>query len=374
MLQISINDKNLMGTTNNNTSLFLRDKPVFGIDIGHDSVKVMQVDPATLRSPKGAKLIGYGSTNFDASAIKNGVIEKPEVIAEAVQKLFTSGLIGDITTNRVVVSIPAYRTYSQPLQLPSAKPKELKESIELEMQQSIPVPLEELYTDHTVTSRTNDLTNVYSVAAPKNIVDSYVALMHILGLEPTLVETTMGSATRLFNREAHAELVSVVIDFGSESSDISIFDSTILVTGTVTSGGNTFTKLIQDKLSVTEAEATIIKTKYGLNLSKKQKQIKEALEPKLHDIVREIQRMSRYYEERFGHEKPLSQVITIGGGANMPGLSDYLVSELRIPVRTYDPWNRLNYAGLEAPAVAERSTYTTVTGLSLCNPKEVFSL
>jgi type IV pilus assembly protein PilM len=361
-----------MGTIQNNTSLFLRDKPVFGLDIGHDSVKVMQVDHTSLQNHKGAKLIGYGSAGFASQAIENGIIVKPEIIATAINKLFKSDLIGDITTRRVALTLPAYRTYSRPIQLPTAKPNELNESIELEIQQYIPVPLEELYTDYIVTSQTREVTNIHAVAVPKTIVDSYIQLMHILGLEPILVETTMSSAARLFSKESHSDLVSVIIDFGSESSDISIFDDTILVTGTVGSGGNIFTTLIQEKLGVTEAEATIIKTKYGLNLSKKQAQIKDALEPKLHDIVKEIQRMTRYYEERFGNEKPIGQIITIGGGANMPGLSDYLVSELRMPVRTYDPWNRLNYPGLQPPQPGQRSTYTTVTGLSLCDPREVF--
>ena len=360
--------------TKNNTNLFFRDKPVFGLDIGHDSIKVMQVDHTTLSSPNGARLVGYGAITFDSSAIKNGIIEKPEIIATAIMNLFKTQLIGDITTRRVVVSIPSYRTYSRPLQLPMIKPKELKESVELEMQQYIPVPLEELYTDFTVTSKTPEELNIHAVAAPKTIVDSYTLLMSILGLEPMLIETSMNSATRLFSKDSNSDLVSVIIDFGSESSDISIFDNSILVTGIVGSGGKTFTNLIHKKLDVTEAEADMIKTKYGLNLSKKQKQIHEALEPKLHDIVREIQRMSRYYEERFGINKPISQVITIGGGANMPGLSDYLVSELRMPVRTYDPWNRLSYDGLQPPSQAERSTYTTVAGLSLCNPQEVFRI
>lgn len=361
-----------MGTIKNNSNLFLRDKPLFGLDLGHGSAKVMQVDPTSIRHPKGAKLIGYGTAPFEPTAIVNGVVEKPAVVAEALYKLFASNLIGDITTSRVAIALPSYRTYSQPLQLPSTKAKELKESVDAEMQQYIPVSLDELYTDYSVTSRTKEFTNIHTVAAPRHIVDSYVDLAYILGLEPILVETTMNAASRLFQHDTHSDLASVIIDFGAESSDISIFDNAVLVTGTVSSGGNTFTEIIKDKLNVSTAEATLIKTKYGLNLSKKQKEIKEALEPKLHEIVREIQRMTRYYEERFGHEKPLSQVITIGGGANMPGLSDYLVSELRMPVRTYDPWNRLNYAGLAAPTDTERATYTTVAGLSLCNPKEVF--
>lgn len=356
-----------------NTPLFLGDKPLFGLDIGHGSLKVMQVDQKSRNSDKGAHLVGYGSIEFDPAAIQKGIVEKPDVVAAAVLKLFKHHLTGDITTRRVAVTLPAYRTYSRSIQMPRLSSKEANESVMLEMEQYIPVPIDELYVDYTIVNQTSELMNVFAVAVPRNIVDSYITLMQILGLEPVLVETTMGAAVRLFSTDRHSDLVSVIIDFGSESSDVSIFDASILVTGTVGSGGNTFTQRIKEKLNVTDAEAHLIKTKYGLNLSKKQDQIKQALEPELNTIVKEIKRMSRYYEERFGTTKPISQVITIGGGSNMPGLTDYLVNALRMPVRTYDPWHRLHHNSLQPPSHAERSMYSTVTGLCLCNPSEVFS-
>lgn len=361
-----------MGSSSN-TALFYRDKPLFGLDIGHGSIKVMQVDHTTLNSSKGARLVGYGTTTLDPSAFKRGVIDKPEVVAKAVLDMFKNKLIGDITTRRVALSLPTYRIYSRAISLPPVSSKELKDLLLLEMEQYIPVPLDTLYVDWEITSQTKDSMNVYAVAVPRDIIDSYMLLMEILGLEPIFIETTMDSATRLFNIDKHSDLVSVLIDFGSDSSDISIFDKSILVTGTVANGGHNFTNLIKDKLGVTEKEAELIKSKYGLNVSKKQKDIQTALEPALNDIVKEIKRMSRYYQERFEGGSPISQIITIGGGANMPGLSDYLVSTLRMPVRTYDPWQRLNYQGLQPPSQTQRSIFTTVTGLSLSDPRRVFA-
>jgi type IV pilus assembly protein PilM len=355
------------------TQVYLyKDKPLFGLDIGHGSIKVMQIDPKTRGNSKGTRLIGYGSINFDPNAIQKGVIDKPDIIAAAVLKLFKHHLTGDITSRRVAVTLPSYRTYSRSIQMPKLGRKEAHESVMLEMEQYIPIPIDELYIDYTVVDQTPELMNVFAIAVPKVVVDSYVTLMQILGLEPVFIETTLGAAVRLFSTDKHSDLVSVIIDFGAESSDISIFDASILVTGTVGSGGNTFTERIKEKLSVSDAEAHLIKSKYGLNLSKKQEQIRQALEPELNVIVKEIKRMSRYYEERFGTTRPIGQVITIGGGSNMPGLTDYLVNALRMPVRTYDPWHRLQSNTLQPPSHAERSMYSTVTGLSLCDPKEVF--
>src|SRR5690606_38536424 len=98
-------------------------------------------------------------------------------------------------------------------------------------------------------------------------------------------------------------------------------------------GGDSFTQLIAKQLQASPAEAYIIKSKYGLGVSKKQKEITAALTPTLEELIKEIRRMIRYYEERSGTQKKIDQIVTMGGGANMPGLSDYMTSRLRLPVR-----------------------------------------
>ncbi|HVS58660.1 MAG TPA: type IV pilus assembly protein PilM [Candidatus Saccharimonadales bacterium] len=321
---------------------------------------------------KSPHIIGYGTASFDKSAIDDGVIVNPEAIAESALKLFKGQLIGDISTARTAMTIPSYRSYTRAIQLPALGAKELQEAVELEAEQYIPVPLEELYLDYVTINQTKDQTNLFAVAVPRKIVDSYVTLSRMLGLETVVIETTLSSAARLFALDTQSNIPSVIIDFGSLSADISIFDKTILVTGTVQGGGEVFTNSIRDKLGVTQEEAGLIKTKYGLGLSKKQREITEALDPVLAQIIKEIRRMIRYYEDRYGTERPIGQVVTLGGGANMPGLSEYLTNNLRIPVRSFDPWQYFSYSGLQPPTAADKSMYATVAGLSLINPKEVF--
>ena len=82
--------------------------------------------------------------------------------------------------------------------------------------------------------------------------------------------------------------------------------------------------------------------------------------------------MIRYYEERYGSDRPIGQVIVLGGGANMPGLSEYLTETLRLAVRHSDPWQYLDHKALQPPSAADKPMYATVAGLSLTNPLEVF--
>jgi Tfp pilus assembly PilM family ATPase len=93
----------------------------------------------------------------------------------------------------------------------------------------------------------------------------------------------------------------------------------------------------------------------------------------LEQIVKEIRRMLRYYEERYGSERPVKQIITLGGGANIPGLSGYFTQALRMAVRHTDPWQYFDYKGLKPPETADRPMFATVAGLSMVYPKETFA-
>lgn len=356
------------------TPNFYHDKPLFGLEIGHGSLKVMQVStlPHGDTRQTSPRLVGYGAVTFDTASQKDGVIIQPEIVAKAALELFRGHLVGDITTKRVAIAIPAYRTFTRSLRLPKLNPKQLDEAVELEAEQYIPLPLEELYLDYEVVGEIDGETELFAVASPRNIVDSYLDLARVLGLEAVLIEPTLGSLGRLFSLDSQSDIPAIIINLGSVSSDISIFDRQMVVTGTVQGGGEDFTRSIQDKLGVSFKEAAVIKTRYGLSVSKKQTEVKAALEPILKEIVKEIRRMVRYYTERYGSKRPIEQVITMGGGANMPGLDEYLTEALHLAVRHSDPWQYLDSRGLQPPHASDRPMYSTAAGLSLAQPSEVF--
>ncbi len=350
------------------SSIFYRDKSVFGFDIGYNSVKVMQIDT----SSKIHRVVGYGYASFDDKAVKNGVIVDPEAIAKEVLPLFTRHMIGSIDTRRVVSALPVSKTFNRVLSLPKLPVEDLEDAIKAEAEQYIPVSADKLYIDYEIiptSDKEND--DILIVAAPKNVVDSYLVLFELLGLEVALFETSIAAATRLVMHAEQTDLPTLIIDFGSISTDLSIFDTTLRVTGTISQGGDTISKAIADELKVTLKQAQVIKTKHGLGPGKRQAQIKKALDPLLTEMVGEIKKMVRFYQDRSGVEKKLEQVIILGGGANLPGLADYLTDKIRIPTRTCNPWLNLEFGDLQPPHQLEKTLYATSAGLSLVDPKDI---
>lgn len=344
------------------------DKPLFGLDIGHGIIRVLQLQP----NKQKPKIIGYGEITFDPAAVENGVITKPEELAKAVQKLFKHSLVGDITTNRVAIDLPIALAFTRSLELPTLSEKELAQAINNEVEQFIPAVAEDLYIDYSSIKTGKEKWATFIVAMPRRIVDSYIVLCRLLGLEVVVAQTSSGADANLFSRDSQSDLPSVLVNFGSESADITVFDHNPIVSGTVACGGEEITSLISEALGVTKREAIIIKSKYGLGYSKKQKQIEKALEPNLGILIKEIQRSIRYYEERSKSKRKIAQIVIMGGGANMPGLADYLTNSLRMPVRAFDPTNFIDFGHLQPISIGDRMSYVTAAGLSLITPSEAF--
>lgn len=356
-------------TQSNKNTLFFEDKPLFGLDIGHGNVRVLQLDPGKGRP----HMVGYGETAFDSDAIKDGVIVKPEVIAKAVQEMFKHHLVGDITTNRVAVSVPIAHAFTRAMEVPNLSDKELAEAVQNEAEQYIPAATEDLYIDYTRVTTDGDRTSVFIVGMPRHIVDSYVTLTRLLGLEVVVAQTSIGAGAQLFSKDPQSDIPTVLVDFGSDSADITVFDQGPVVSGTVACGGDQLTLAIAKGLDVTEKEALLIKTKYGLNLSKKQTQIEHALEPMLGLLVKEIRRTIRYFEEHASGKQTISQIVIAGGGANMPGIAEYLTRTLRLAVRSFDPTFYLDFEHLQPFGITERMSYVTAVGLAMIDPKEIFA-
>lgn len=351
-------------------AIFYKDKPVFGFDIGRSSIKIMQID----QSAKTSRVIGYGTASFDSGAInEHGVVTDPEAIIKTAHDLMTKDMVGSITTNRVAISLPNANSFSRVLTLPKMDEKDLKAAVSSEVDQSIPLPSEDLYYDYSVAQTLPDgMREVQVVATPKVIVDSYMGVFEALGLEIALIESNISAMTRVvIHSEAH-EVSTLIVDIGSTACDISIYDgSAIRATGTVDCSSEKLTQNIADALGVSIQQAHSIKTRYGLEVSKKQDQIVKAAEQELNKLINEIRKVMRYFTDRTSGSGPIGQIIILGGGANLPGLASYITNRTRVATRLCAPWNNLTFGKLQPPHELETTLYTTASGLGLVTTEEL---
>lgn len=355
-----------------NTPLFYHKKPLFGLDIGSQAVKIMELEA----KGKHATVKAYGSIDTDEKIMKDGVVSNVPAAAKLIDELLDKNIIGQLDTNRVVMSIPVSRVYTRVVTLPTMSKKELTNAVQLEVEQSVPVPTKNLYYDFEVMDTGDPASSlVRMVAVPRAIVDSYAAVCDLLKLDLALIQTNIRADAQLCLLYEDLEDTNpyVILDFGGNTIDIGILDNTLRVTGSVDEGGNSLTAAIAKKLKISPSKAHTIKVSQGISAGAHQKNVKEAVDPILEKVVKEIERMVRFYSERIKPDSEISQILIVGGGANMPGLGDYLTDATRIPTRVSSPWSdHITFGKLEPPEMADLPRFLTCAGSAMAADDEVF--
>ncbi len=361
--------------------LIYRKRPLFGLDIGSHSAKFVQLK----KTGGHVRVAGYGYASYAADAIVEGIISDPEPIATAIKEALRHPQVGIISSRRAVVSIPNSKLFTRTLELPAMDQADLLQAVNFEAEQYVPVPLNDLYIDYEVLGRSKndkgeDHIEVLMVAAPRAVVDSYMKLFGLVGLELDAIEGSLRAIMRSMRPLAPATRPTLVVDIGSTSTDLALYDPAPRVTGTFDIGGDHLTKTLVKALDVKADQALEIKHKFGINSSDMQAKVFKALAPQLEIIANEIKKALKFYHERgkvtAANDKtsakdkkaPALQTETLvltGGTANMPGLADYLNQQAKVPVVVGDPWMDLTFGPLAEPEDAETIAYATAIGLAL---------
>ena len=315
---------------------------------------------------------GYGSVELDPAKMADDLSQSAEYLQSRLYELLNDNIIGKLTSNRAILGIPTARTFSRTFSLPADKKANLKDAVNLEVEQYIPMPLDALYVDHQIIKQTKEELTVLMCAAPKRTVDPLLTIAQQCGMEVAMIEPNMNAVARLLEHTEEGNLPTVIVDIGPATADIAILDSAIRVTGGLNIGGNTFTLDIAKKMNIPLETAHQLKVLNGLSAGPRQAKITASLRPSLLRIAGEIKKVIRYYTDRFPNEEKIEQVIIVGSGSNVPGLGEFFTNELVMAARVAIPWQTVNFGSLTPPSKQLRPRFMTAAGLALVPPEEIW--
>ena len=348
-------------------SFFYKNKPVIGFEVSKTSMKIMSVDTSKML------VHGYGSVELDPEKVNDDLSLSSEYLQSRLYELLDKKIVGKLDSNRAVLGIPTAKTFSRTFALPIDKKSSLKDAVNLEVEQYIPMPLEALYVDHQIIKQTKDELTALMCAAPKQMIDPLLEIARNCGLEIAMIEPNMNAVARLLEHTEEGNLPTVIVDIGPATADIAILDSAIRVTGGLNVGGNTLTLDIAKKMNIPLETAHQLKVLNGLNAGPRQAKITSSLRPSLIRISNEVKKVIRYYTDRFPNEPKIEQILIVGSGSNVPGLGEFFTNELIMPARIAVPWQTLNFGELAPPAKQLRPRFMTSAGLALIDPEEIWS-
>jgi uncharacterized ubiquitin-like protein YukD/uncharacterized membrane protein YgcG len=155
----------------------------------------------------------------------------------------------------------------------------------------------------------------------------------------------------------------VILDIGTQASDVIFADHSRCWIRTFPLGGTHFTEALKDAFQITYSKADRLKADSAT--STHARQMMQAMRPVFGDLVQEVQRSIGHYQMNH-QENPLATVLAVGSTFRIPGLRKFLGQQLNVDINRMDEFKRIRVEGREAADFAANSiNFVTAYGLAL---------
>ena len=342
-----------------------RKKPtLLGIDISSTSVKLVELS----KSDSGYSVESLAVEPLPANAVTEKNIQDIEAVGDTLARaLKKSGTKCKLAALAVPGSSVITKIITMPADLSDS---EMEAQIELEADQYIPYPLEEINLDFEVlgpTEKNPDTVDVLLAASRSENVEMRTAVAEIAGLTAKIVDVeayTIEKASTFLapkstipvdDDEQAAPFVIAVLDVGATMTSLNVMENGELIyTREQAFGGKQLTEEIMRRYGLAYEEAGRLKKVGGLP----DNYIPEVLEPFKENMAQQVSRFLQFFYTAGQHES-VDMIALAGGCASIPGIDELISSQLGIETIISNPFadmklsSRVNSQALsnDAPAL-----------------------
>lgn len=336
--------------------MFLTPKkpPLIGLDISSTSVKLLELS-------KKAQEYKVESIAVEPLA-SNSVVEKNiveiESVAESIKKAFQKS---KSKTKQVAVAVSGSSVITKKITMPSSLTEdEMEGQIELEADQYIPYPLEEVNLDFQIIGESEhnpDTVDVLLSACRTENIESRIAAIELAGLtakivdiEAYTIETAFASLAPNLPDEGMDKIVAV-IDIGATMTSLNVIKNHELIyTREQNFGGKQLTEEIMRRYGLSYEEAGLAKRQGGLPDNYEP----EVLEPFKDTTAQQVSRFLQFYYSADGNANPIDHLLLAGGSANLEGICQITEEQISVPTTLANPFDsmqvqsKINKANLDS--------------------------
>jgi type IV pilus assembly protein PilM len=321
---------------------------LIGLDIGSHSIKLVEID----QGKKGLVLKNVGVIGLPPDAIVEGSIKEMELVASAIRTLFKNLRLKNKT---VSTSISGYSVIVKKISLTRRDESELERTIQDEAEQYIPFDINDVNLDYDILEpqgqeakaeesseesekEGSGMMDVMLVAAKRDIVDDYVSLLQLAGLNPAVLDVDAFAMQNAFEISAEEpEGCYALVNVGAEELGINaVKNGASMFTRDSSFGGAQISEAIMSALNVDWDEAEKIKLG-GTKLEKEQGVLEEIFTSTVSSWVQEIKRALDFLATTYP-EETIEKILVSGGSCRIPGFQKYLELETEIPVTELNPF------------------------------------
>lgn len=335
----------------------------FGLDISDESLKFAEI----IRAKDGLRIGRHGERAIPAGVIESGQIKDPKRLKEILLSLKK-----DLNLKSVHVSLPEEQVYLFELRLEKEGLKNVRESIELALEEHIPIPAEDAIFDYELINQDDNFLELEVAAIPVNVIKSYLAVFQDSVISVQSSELEAQAIARAVVKKGDLETY-MIVDFGQTRTGIFIVSRGVVVsTFTLDVGGMALATMIEKSLNVTLEEAQKMKVEFGLerNVSKNKELfpvILNTVSVLRDEIAKHFLYWHTHKDENNKNRPPIKKIILCGGDSNLIGLSEYISVSIKTPVELANVWVNIMDTAKHIPEMifSKSLAFAAVFGLAL---------
>jgi len=342
-------------------------RPLLGLDITTSSVKLIELSMAGGQF----RVESYAAEPTPHNAINEKAIVDAEAVGEAIRRAVKRS---GAKSREAAVAISGDAAITKVIQMPkSLSEADLEGQVELQADQYIPFPMEEVSYDFQrvgPSEKDPEMVDVLLVATRTENVEQRQAAVLAAGLLAKIVDVeafALENACKLLTHQmpdGGIDRTIAVIDFGASSTTFSVLkDLKVIYTRDFAFGGQQLTEEIMRTYGLSMEEAGRAKKEGGLPSNYQP----EVLDPFIDDMTQQVSRSLQFYlASGSGREQP-EKILVCGGCANIAGVDDVIASRVGIPAERGDPLGQMKLSSrAKAQAVKKDATaLLTACGLAL---------
>jgi type IV pilus assembly protein PilM len=318
-------------------ALFGRKKTTVALDIGSGLIKLVAISHGS-GEPVLTKV---AFTSVVDDAIVEGEVMDKGIVADAIKGLMASA---GIKTKQVVCAVGGRDVIIKKIAMDRMKEGDAREVIRWEAEQHVPFDMDNVELDFQILDPEGEglQMTVLLVAAKRELVETKLALLADVGLEPSVIDIDAFALHNAFEINYPDAMRGVVglINIGHETTNVNILDDGIpVLTRDIPIGTRRFREDMQRERGLSAED-----TERLLQSASGDDTLRPFLETRGEELAVGIERAAAFLQSASRSAGGVSRIYTTGGGSRIPGINQVLADRLRLPVQMANPVERLQVA------------------------------
>jgi len=327
-----------------------RSNSLIGLDITTSSIKLLELS----QSGKSYRAECYAAEATPPNSINEKSIVDAEAVGEAIRRAVKRS---GSKAQEAAIAISGDSAITKVIQMPgNLGQNELEGQVEIQADQYIPFPMEEVSFDFEVMGPSvtdPSMNDVLLVATRTENVDQRLAAVEAAGLKARVVDVeafALENACALLSHQmpdGGLDHLIAVVDFGASNTAFSVLqDMRVIYTRDFSFGGQQLTEEIMRTYGLSLEDAGRAKKEGGLPSNYDP----EVLDPFIDDMTQQVSRSLQFFLASGGGREQPDQILVCGGCANITGVADMISSKVGIPAEIGDP---LGYMKISSKAKSQ---------------------